>query len=139
MKRTVYKPKIVEGRINGTGWPVDGCTLALSLWDHDDHGCCHLCGWPDEAGQAVMETMFITETAAGMCLYDTLEEFAGHWEEWEPEGSFCIPLDKVEEIRVIQEETKECINRMGRQDDPCQKEEAYDGISGRPEREGRAI
>lgn len=106
MKRDVYRPKIVEGRISGTGWPVDGHTLVLSLWDYDDYGDWHLYGWPDEADRAVMETMSITETAAGMCLYDTLEEFAGHWEEWEPEGSFCIPLGNVEILRVVQDEQK---------------------------------
>lgn len=54
-----------------------------------------------------METMFVTETEAGLCLYDTLEEFAEHWEEWEPEASFCIPLENVNVLAVIQEEQKE--------------------------------
>lgn len=101
-----YKPEIVEGIVKGTGWAIDGKTLVLSLWDYDDHESWHLYGWPDEADRAVMETMFITETAAGMCLYDTMEEFAEHWKEWEPEGSFCIPLENVEVIRVIQEEAE---------------------------------
>ncbi len=54
-----------------------------------------------------METMFVTETEAGLCLYDTLEEFSGHWKEWEPEGVFCIPLENVNVLAVIQEEQKE--------------------------------
>ncbi len=107
MERTAYKPKVVEGRIKGTGWPIDGHTLMLSLWDYDDHESWHLSIWNDKADQAVMETVFITETAAGSCLYDTLKEFAEHWDEWEPEGSFRIPLENVEVVKVIQAETKE--------------------------------
>lgn len=99
-----YKPEIVEGIIKDTGWPIDGHKLILSLWDYDNHEDFHLTDWPDEADKAVMETMFVTETEAGMCLCDTLEEFADEWEEWEPQGTFCIPLDKVEVVRVIQEE-----------------------------------
>lgn len=107
MERTIYRPKIVEGRINGTGWPIDGHILLLSLWDHDDHQDWHLSGWTDGSDKAVMETMFITESAAGLCLYDTVGEFAEHWDGWEPEGSFYIPLGSVEVLRVIQEEQKE--------------------------------
>lgn len=107
MKRTIYKPKMVEGKISGTGWPIDGHVLALSLWDYDNYEDWHLGFWKDEADRAVMETMFITETEAGMCLYDTLEEFAEHWEEWEAQGSFCIPKENVEIIRILQVETKE--------------------------------
>ncbi|NBH27644.1 hypothetical protein D3Z60_18145 [Lachnospiraceae bacterium] len=99
-----YKPEIVEGKVNGTGWPIDGQVLILTSWDHDNHESWHLYKWPDEADRAVMETMFVTETEAGMCLYNTLEEFAENWNEWEPEGSFCIPLENVEIVKVIQEE-----------------------------------
>lgn len=101
-----YTPKIIEGKISGTGWPIDGHTFMLSSWDYDNHESWHLGYWKDEDDQAVMETMFITETKAGLCLYDTLEEFAGHWAEWEPEGVFCIPLGNVECLKVIQEEQK---------------------------------
>ncbi len=102
-----YKPKVIEGKISGTGWPIDGLNLMLSSWDYDNHESWHLDFWKDEDDQAIMETMFITETAAGMCLYDTLKEFAEHWEEWEPEGVFCIPLENVEVLRILQIETKE--------------------------------
>lgn len=101
---TKYRPKTIAGKVNGTGWPIDGHALLFTSWDYDNHESWHLYSWPDEADRAVMETMFITETAAGMCLYDTMEEFAEHWKEWEPEGSFCIPLENVEVIRDIQEE-----------------------------------
>lgn len=106
MRRTKYIPKTVKGKVHSTGWAIDGYTLVLTLWDYDNYESYHLRSWPKEADIAVMETMFETETAAGMCLYDTLEEFAGHWEEWEPEGAFCIPKDKVEVLEVIQEERK---------------------------------
>ena len=102
-----YKPKTIEGKIKNTGWAIDGHTLVLTSWDYDNHESWHLCDWKKESEKAVIETMFITETEAGMCLYDTLEEFTENWEEWEPEGSFCIPLKNVEVVRVIQKEVKE--------------------------------
>ena len=97
-------PKIIEGKARETGWPIDGHTLFLSLWDYDNHESWHLYDWPEESERAVMETMYITETEAGMCLSDSLEEFEENWQEWEPQGSFCIPLSNVEEIKVIREE-----------------------------------
>lgn len=106
-KTMKYKPKIVLGKVGNTGWPIDGHTLKLSLWDYDEHESWHLFDWSNDDDQAVMETMFITETKAWMCLYDTLDEFAEHWDEWEPQGVFCIPLDNVEVLEVIQEEQKE--------------------------------
>lgn len=102
-----YKPKVIEGKVNGTGWPIDGHTLILSLWDYDDYESYHLYCWEDKDDRVVMETMFITETAAGLGMYDTLEEFAEYWDEWEPDGVFCIPLENVEVLKVIQEEQKE--------------------------------
>lgn len=101
-----YKPRVIEGKISGTGWPIDGHALMLSLWDYDNRSSWHLDYWKNEDDSVVMETMFITETAAGMCLYDTLEEFAEHWDEWEAQGVFCIPLDNVEVLKVLQEEAK---------------------------------
>lgn len=104
-----YKPKVVEGKVSGTGWPIDGHTLILALWDYDDYESWHLYYWGNKDDQAIMETMFITETAAGMCIHDTLEEFAAAWGagEWYPEGSFCIPLENVEVLTVLREEQKE--------------------------------
>lgn len=101
-----YRPMVIEGQIHDTGWPIDGHKVMLSSWDYDNHESWHLDYWKNKDDRAVMETMYITETAAGMCLHDTLKEFAEHWEEWEPEGVFCIPTDKVKIIRILQKEQK---------------------------------
>lgn len=102
-----YQPKIIEGRIKGTGWPIDGHTIILSLWNYDNYKNWHLYDWGNQSDDAMMRTMFITETEAGMCLYDTLEEFSEHWKEWEAQGSFCIPVENVEIVKIIREEVKE--------------------------------
>lgn len=103
-----YKPKIIKGTVKGTGWPIDGRTLYFSLWDYDDHGSWHLCGWNDTDDEAVMETMFITETSANLCVHVNLETFAEEWKakKWEPQGAFCLPLDKVKVVEVVQNEVK---------------------------------
>lgn len=56
-----------------------------------------------------MRTMYQTETEAGLCLYDTLEEFMRAWEEeeWEAQGTFCLTLEQVEVLKVLQEEHTE--------------------------------
>lgn len=105
-----YKPKIVTGKITGTGWPIDGHVLHLSLWDYDRENW-HLYGWDGEVeglDEAVMLTIYQTETEAGLCLCDSLEDFTEKWKakEWEPQGVFGIPLDKVEVLEVLQEENK---------------------------------
>ena len=43
------------------------------------------------------------------CLYDTLEEFMRAWEEeeWEAQGTFCLTLEQVEVLKVLQEEHTE--------------------------------
>ncbi len=104
-----YQPKIVTGIVTGTGWPIDGHLLYFSLWDYDNYESYHLYGWDDEHDEAVMQTIFTTETAAGLCTYDTLETFSEIWKakKWEPQGAFTLPLDKVEDIEVKQEEIKD--------------------------------
>ena len=89
---------IVKGTVKNTGWPIDGHTLVFS--DHD--GYLGLVGWCDADDNAVMETMFETESEYGMCLYDTLEEFKEAWKkgEWEPQGAFTLPLNQVEIVEV---------------------------------------
>lgn len=105
--------KTIEGKIKDTGWAIDGHVLLLTSWDYDNHESWHLCGWKEESEKAVIETMFVTETEAGLCLYDTLEKFTENWEEWEPQGSFCIPTENVEIVKVVQEESKEKSRKLG--------------------------
>jgi len=102
-----YKPKVITGKVTGTGWPIDGHVLWFSQWDYDNRESWHLYGWEDSEDEAVMQTVFQTETEAGLCLFDTLEKFAENWKakKWEPQGSFCLPLDKVEVLEVKQEES----------------------------------
>ena len=103
-----YKPKIITGKVTGTGWPIDGHVLYFSQWDYDNRDSWHLYGWDDADDEAVMETMFITEEKAGLCCYDTLEDFAKDWKakKWEPQGAFCLELDQVEVLEVVQQEVK---------------------------------
>lgn len=91
-----YKPKVITGKVTGTGWPIDGHVLWFSQWDYDNRESWHLYGWEDSEDEAVMQTVFQTETEAGLCLFDTLEKFTENWKakKWEPQGSFCLPLDK---------------------------------------------
>lgn len=104
----MYKPKIIKGKVTGTGWPIDGHVLYLSLWDYDREFW-HLYGWDDADDEAVLLTVYQTEMEAGLNTYDTLEAFAEMWraKQWEPQGAFAIPLDKVEVVEVMQEEEKD--------------------------------
>lgn len=103
-----YKPKIIKGIVKGTGWPIDGHMLYFSQWDYDNYESWHLFGWDDADDEAIMKTMFITETEAGFCCYDTIKEFIKEWKagKWEAQGSFCLNLDQVESLEVIQQEVK---------------------------------
>ena len=31
-----YKPKVITGKVRGTGWPIDGHVLWFSQWDYDN-------------------------------------------------------------------------------------------------------
>lgn len=103
-----YKPKIVTGKVTGTGWPIDGHVLYFSQWDYNKESW-SLYGWDDAADEAVMLTVFQTETEAGLCCSDTLEAFTELWKakKWEPQGAFCLPLNQVEVLEVKQEEEKD--------------------------------
>jgi len=103
-----YQPKIVKGTVTGTGWPIDGHVLHFSMWDYDREYW-HLYGWNDEDDEAVMLTIYQTETEAGLCLCDTLETFTEVWKarKWEPQGAFCLSLDQLDVLEVVQEEEKD--------------------------------
>ena len=59
-----YKPKVITGKVTGTGWPIDGHVLWFSQWDYYNHESWHLYGWEDSEDEAVMQTVFQTETEA---------------------------------------------------------------------------
>ena len=59
-----YKPKVITGKVTGTGWPIDGHVLWFSQWDYDNRESWHLYGWEDSEDEAVMQTVFQTETEA---------------------------------------------------------------------------
>ena len=103
-----YSPKLIEGKVKDTGYPIDGCVLLFSLWDYDNYEYYHLSGWRKDYDEAVMQTIYQSEKEAGLCLYDSLEDFAEAWKagEYEPECSFNLPLDKVNELKVVKEERK---------------------------------
>ena len=84
--------RVFEGTVRHPGWPIDGMKLRLAEWDYDP-GHYHLYDWADDQDEAVMKTMFQTETEAEICLYDSLEDFEKDWKagQWEPQGVFCIP------------------------------------------------
>ena len=102
----MYKPKVIKGIPKETGWPIDGCELYFSSWDGDTDNY-KLFGWPDEHDEAVMLTMWQTENEAGLALDDTLDDFRKRWNagEWEPQGSFCLPIKNVDVIEMKQGET----------------------------------
>lgn len=104
-----YRPKIIKGKVTGTGWPIDGHTLHFSQWDYDDRTSWHLHGWEDEDDEAVMQTMFYSEMEAGICESATLEEFTEVWKahKWEPLFSFTLHLYQVEPVETIQEESRD--------------------------------
>lgn len=102
-----YKPRIVTGMVTGTGYPIDGHVLYFSQWDYDPENW-HLYGWDDADDEAVMLTMYQCEAEDDGGTY-TLDTFTKIWKakEWEPQGPFSLPLDKVEVQEVKQEEEKD--------------------------------
>lgn len=104
-----YRPRIVKGTVKNTGYPIDGHVLYFFQWDYDNYKHYHLYYWTGKTtDEAVMQTMYQTETDAGLCLYDTLEKFAKAWKEkeWEAQGSFYLALEQVEVLEVLQEEQR---------------------------------
>lgn len=103
-----YQPKIIRGKVKGTGYPIDGRVLLFSLWDYDNYENYHLSGWSEDNDEAVMQTIYRSEEEAGLCLYDTLDEFTRAWKagEYEPDGVFCLSPDNVEVLEVIQAEKR---------------------------------
>lgn len=103
-----YQPKLIRGRVKDTGYPIDGQELMFSLWDYDNYESYHLSGWSEDDDEAVMQTIHHSEEEAGLCLYDSFEDFARAWKngEYEPECTFCLALENVEVMAIIQEEQR---------------------------------
>lgn len=107
-----YKPKIVAGRVTGTGYAIDGHVLYLSQWDYDNGEFWHLYGWDAAADNAVMETMYAVEKEErekGKIPIVAWVEFARTWKEgkYKPLAEFVVPFDVVEVLEVKQEETRD--------------------------------
>lgn len=104
-----YQPKIIRGKVKDTGYPIDGRELLFSLWDYDNYESYHLSGWCKEDDEAVIKTIYQTESETGLCVYDTLEDFARAWKsgEYEPDGVFCLALKNVDVVEVIHDERKD--------------------------------
>ena len=92
--------RAILGRVHDTGLPIDGHTLGLTLWEYDRESW-HLSWWGEENDEAVMETLFLCLTMAGMESDDSREAFVRTWKahEFEWPGAFCIDTDKVDIIQ----------------------------------------
>lgn len=101
-----YQPKIIRGRVKETGYPIDGRALIFSLWDYDNYENFHLSGWRDDDDETVMLTIHQSEEKAGLCVYDTFEDFVKAWRtgEYEAECSFCLAPENIDVLEIIQEE-----------------------------------
>lgn len=103
-----YKPKLIRGKVKDTGYPIDGRELIFSMWDYDNYEYYHLDGWREEDNEAVIKTLYQSENEAGICVYDSLEDFARALKagEYEPDGVFCLDLDNVDVLEIIREESR---------------------------------
>lgn len=103
-----YKPKVITGKVTGTGLADRRpCTLVLTvgLRQPRELAPLRLGGLRGRGSHA--DRIPDRNRGGGLCLFDTLEKFTENWKakKWEPQGSFCLPLDKVEVLEVKQEES----------------------------------
>lgn len=103
-----YQPKLIRGKVKGTGYPIDGQELLFSMWYYDNYESYHLSGWREDDDEAVMQTIYRSEEEAGLCLYNTWEEFTRAWKagDYEPDCVFCLDLASVDVLEVIREEQR---------------------------------
>ena len=103
-----YQPKLIRGRVKDTGYPIDDLELIFSLWDYDNRESYHLSLWNKEDDESVMMTTYQSENEAGLCAYATLEDFIRAVKacEYEPDGVFCLDLDKVDVLEVIRKDNE---------------------------------
>lgn len=108
---TAYKPKIVAGRVTGTGYAIDGRVLYWVQWDYDKGEFWHLYGWDAADDNAVMETMYAVEKEErekGKIPIVAWVDFARTWKEgkYKPLAEFVVPFNVVEVVEVKQKEMR---------------------------------
>ena len=87
----------------------DGVQLYLSLWDYDNYGVYHLYGWQDDVDEKMMMGIYFMEQVHPFPQYkDNLEGFIKDWKakEYEPGSTLCFDKAQVEELGVVQEESR---------------------------------
>ena len=101
-----YHTEPVRGRVQGTGWPIDGHILTFCKWRYDDYKDWHLYDWNDEDDDAVRDTFFQSMVEAGFIGEEDKEEFFAQWKDGTEDtpGSFVLEPDKVEVLEDEQQE-----------------------------------
>jgi len=85
----------------------DGAVAVFRLWAYSDFESYYLAGWDEEYDEKIMMGMYYSEqTNPFQTIYrNNLELFIADWKanEYDPLCAFCLNLDDVEEIEVLQE------------------------------------
>ena len=105
-----YRPKIISGKVTGTGYAIDGHTLYFEGWDYDPDNW-HFYGWDDPADEAVMRTMYeVQKEEAEREGWPIMPErdFRKQWQakRWVPRSPFTVPAECVEVVKVHQQEIR---------------------------------
>ena len=93
--------KIVKALIHDTGWPLDGHEIYLARWPYDPQHW-HLYFWEKDADEAVMLTIYQTETEAGLRASGSFSEFETTWKAGEYETD-CAFIIEDENVQVLEE------------------------------------
>lgn len=104
--------ELYEGTVVNTGWPIDGHRLIFGLWDYDNRTSYHLFTWADKDDEAVMQTIFRSLVDAGFIDAVDETEFIMVWkdgmfDEVYCPGPFCIELDKLVDVKKVEEDELE--------------------------------
>lgn len=101
-----YKTKIIKGKVQNTGYPIDGHVLTFSQLECDRRESWYLWDWDQSDDNAVMETMYRAEQDAGLQNCETLAEFEQAWRAgtWSSPGAFVLPTDQVEVLETVKGE-----------------------------------
>lgn len=100
--------ELYEGTVVNTGWPIDGHRLIFGLWNYDNRSSYHLFTWADKDDEAVMQTMFRTLVDSEFICEEDRDEFIMVWkdgmfDEVYCPGPFCIELDKLVDVKKVEE------------------------------------